>query len=94
MTTWCKAHSIRQMFTQTHTPTSNGLVENFNLHLRRIMRDIFVRTNKLNWESHLDDILENRNNTKNTTITKAIPCKIWNSSREPELTEDEQKDVN
>jgi transposase InsO family protein len=94
MTLWCEQNGIRQLFTPSHTPTSNGLVENWNKQLRKIMRDIFVRTNTLNWIDHLSDITHNRNNTKNTTSTKQIPAKIWSESRSPHSANStEQKDA-
>lgn len=82
MSEFCEEKKIRQVFTATHTPTSNGLVENFNLYLRKMIRETFVRTNNLNWVDYLDDLVINRNNTKHTT-TKHTPAQIWKNTNTP-----------
>jgi hypothetical protein len=82
MKPWCESKNIRQVFSRTHTPQTNGLVENFNLYLRQMIREGFVRTNTLNWTRHLNDYLYNRNHTKHTA-TKYTPAEVWTATREP-----------
>jgi hypothetical protein len=82
MKAWCTAHDIQQVFTRTHTPQSNGLVENFNLYLRKMIREGFVRTNSLKWAPHLTDYLFNRNHTKHTR-TRFTPADVWTPTRVP-----------
>jgi IS30 family transposase len=79
--TFCDNHNIRIVFNQTHSPTGNALVENFNKYLRKMINEGFVRTNSLNWFSHLKDYLYNRNHTKHRT-TKFIPIDVWTPTRE------------
>ena len=79
---FCESKNIKQVFTATHTPTSNGLVENFNLYLRKLIRETFVRTDTLNWVDHLDDLVINRNNTRHTT-TKYTPAQVWKNTNIP-----------
>ena len=79
--TWCEEHQIKQIYTPSHSPTSNALVENFNKYLRKIIREIFIRTNDLNWIDYLDDCTYNRNHSKQQTI-KFIPADVWSPTRE------------
>jgi transposase InsO family protein len=85
MKAWCVTNNIKQVFTATHTPQSNGLVENFNLHLRKMIREGFVRNNNLNWTRELPNYLEARNTTKHTRI-KFTPAQVWTATREPLAT--------
>jgi hypothetical protein len=78
---WCEEHNIKQIFTPSHSPTSNALVENFNKYLRKIIREIFIRTNDLNWIDYLDDCVYNRNHSKQNTI-KFIPADVWSPTTE------------
>jgi hypothetical protein len=57
------------------------LCENFNKYLRKIILEIFIRTNDLNWIDYLDDCIYNRNHSKQNTI-KFIPADVWTSTPE------------
>ena len=81
MTNWGKLHKIHLVRTMSYTPQSNGLIENFNGILRKMIREGFVRNNNLNWVDHLADYLVNRNHSKHS-ITKTPPYKIWRAGRE------------
>jgi len=79
---WASAHEVKLVRTLSYTPTSNGLIENFNNILRKMIREGFIRNNNLNWVDHLNQYIENRNNSKHST-TKYTPNQIWKEGREP-----------
>jgi hypothetical protein len=66
----------------THTPQTNGLVENFNLYLRKMIREGFVRNNNLVWITHLDDYTYNRNHTRHDRL-RHTPVEMWSPTRTP-----------
>ena len=72
---WTKEHDIDHIKTLSYSPTSNGLIENFNKQLRVFIREGTIRYNSLNWNEHLDEYANNHNNHKNT-ITKFAPIEI------------------
>ena len=90
---WASAHEVKLVRTLSYTPTSNGLIENFNNILRKMIREGFIRNNNLNWVDSLNQYIENRNNSKHST-TKYTPNQIWKEGREPldKLTK-KQKDA-
>jgi hypothetical protein len=74
---WLKEQKIKPIFSLSYSPESNGLIENFNRQLRKMMREIFIRNNNLNWLDYLQNIIDSKNETYNSTI-KAKPNLIWN----------------
>ena len=74
---WYKQNGIQHIFTLPYAPESNGLIENFNKQLRKMMREIFIRTNDLNWVDYLQLLCDNKNTQYNST-TKHIPNTLWN----------------
>jgi hypothetical protein len=81
MTTWPKEHKVKIVHTLSYKPQSNGLIEIFNGILRKMIREIFIRSGYLNWIDHLSDYIIDRNNSKQRT-TKNLPINIWRSGRE------------
>ena len=73
---WLREQNIKPVYSLPYSPESNGLIENFNKQLRKMMREIFIRTNNLNWVDYLQQIIDNKNETYNSTI-KAKPNLIW-----------------
>ena len=73
---WYKENDIKHIFTLPYAPESNGLIENFNKQLRKMMREIFIRTNSLNWLDYLQICCDNKNTQYNST-TKHSPNKLW-----------------
>ena len=74
---WTKENKIDLIKTLSYSPTSNGLIENFNKQLRKMIWEGTIRYNSLNWVNHLNEYTNNHNNHKNTT-TKYAPIEIWN----------------
>ena len=74
---WLKENNCKPVFSLSYSPESNGLIENFNKQVRRMMRDIFIRTNNLNWIDYLQIICDNKNESYNST-TKSKPNTLWN----------------
>ena len=78
---WAKDNKIDLIKTLSYSPTSNGLIENFNKQLRKMIREGTIRYNSLNWVNHLNEYTNNHNNHKNTT-TKYAPIEIWNEGND------------
>ena len=95
---WLRDQHIKPVYSLPYSPESNGLIENFNKQLRKMMRDIFIRNNNLNWVDYLQDMVNNKNESYNSTI-KAKPNYIWtednfynnvkNRQQNPEPAEEE-----
>ena len=56
-----QANGIRFIPTNVYTPTSNGMVENANKQIRRIIRAGFVRNNNFTWTPSLAQYISNLN---------------------------------
>lgn len=76
---YCKGHDIIIRNTTTYAPQSNGIVENKNRQVRKLIRDIFLRTNKLTWSTYLDEIQNNLNNTYHSK-KKSTPNELWTAT--------------
>jgi IS30 family transposase len=50
---WFKEHNIKYIKTLSYSPESNGLVEGTNKKVRKVLREIMIRTNSRNWYSYL-----------------------------------------
>ena len=74
---WYKENDIQYIFTLPYAPQSNGLIENFNKQLRKMFREIFIRTNSLRWVEYLKICCDNKNTQFNKT-TKHSPNTLWN----------------
>lgn len=81
---FCEDNDIIHVFTMTHSPTQNAIIENFNGKLRRMMADLFVRTNRLRWVDHLQDMLDSRNSDVHSVLKKA-PRDLWKPVLDPVL---------
>ena len=78
---WAKENKIDHIKTLSYNPKSNGLIENFNKHLRKLIREGTIRYNSLDWIHHLQEYINNRNNHDNTT-TKFTPNELWTEGRQ------------
>ena len=87
---WLKEQNIKPIFTLSYAPESNGLIENFNKQLRRMIREIFIRSNDLNWINYLDIMVDSKNESYNSTI-KAKPNLIWNEDNFYNTVKDRQQ---
>jgi hypothetical protein len=76
---YCKDNGIINRTTTTYAPQSNGMVEGKNRQVRKLIRDLFARTNKLNWTKYLQDVQDNLNTTYNTN-KKATPNELWSAT--------------
>jgi hypothetical protein len=85
MKEWAERHGVTQIFTDTHTPTGNALIENANNFIRRMIREGFVRhshdPNPMDWVNHLQHYLNSRNDSKHS-VTKKKPDEIWVEGRD------------
>ena len=64
LTKYCNSVGIKQAFTLSYTPQSNGLVENLNNQVRKILREMFLRNNNTTWYDKLELVATNKNNQK------------------------------
>jgi transposase InsO family protein len=86
---FCEDNNIVHVFTMSHSPKQNALIENTNGKIRRNMADVFVRNNSLNWIDHLQEILDSRNSDVHS-VTKKAPNDIWKPFIDRELNPNEQ----
>lgn len=69
-------HNIKWINTLSYSPQSNGLIENFNNQLRKMLREIMIRHNNLVWHNQLDLCCSIKNRQRNST-TKKRPIDVW-----------------
>jgi len=79
---WLKDNHIEYRNTLSYSPQSNGMIENTNKQIRRMIREVFIRENTLNWVRYLNAICENKNNQKSST-TKFTPNQLWKPTNIP-----------
>jgi Integrase core domain len=84
---WKEEHGILTANSRTYTPQSNGLVENINQQMWKMLREFMVRNKSNNWVDFVDEAAAGLNNRRNGTI-KARPVDVW---RPGHLTKDEAK---
>lgn len=87
---FCATNGIVHVLTMSHSPKQNALIENANKYIRRLMADVFIRTNRLNWIDHLNEILNSRNSTVHN-VTKQTPKLIWRSEKQKDLDAQNQE---
>ena len=73
---WMNEHDIKFINTLSYSPQSNGLIESTNNQIRRILREISIRTNSLNWIDQLKTVCDDKNNQK-SNATKYTPNQLW-----------------
>jgi transposase InsO family protein len=73
---YCENKNIKQVFTLSYTPQSNGLVENLNNQVRKILREMFLRNKNTTWYDKLEIVAINKNNQRNSSIKNA-PVNVW-----------------
>ena len=72
-------HNIKWINTLSYSPQSNGLIENFNNQLRKMLREIMIRHNDLVWYNRLDLCCSIKNRQRNGT-TKKRPIDVWEAT--------------
>jgi hypothetical protein len=72
-------HNIKWINTLSYSPQSNGLIENFNNQLRKMLREIMIRHNDLVWWNQLDLCCSIKNRQRNST-TKKRPIDVWEAT--------------
>jgi transposase InsO family protein len=61
-----KDKGVKQIFTRSYSPESNGLVEGINKIVRGKLADVMVRKKSRNWTEHLRTITDSWNQTKHS----------------------------
>jgi transposase InsO family protein len=67
LTTWLDGHNIQGIKTLSYSPQSNGLIENFNNQLRKMLRELMIRHGNLVWYNQLDLCCSIKNRQRNST---------------------------
>jgi transposase InsO family protein len=73
---FCAARDIKQIFSLSHTPTSNGIVERTNLEVRRLIARLFTHNANTVWEPFLQNIAQAKNASWNRSI-KSAPVHVY-----------------
>ena len=68
----CEENGIKHIFSISHTPNQNAIVERKNKDVRKILRKFFLDNNTLKWHNILEEVQSNLNATYIQTI-KATP---------------------
>jgi hypothetical protein len=87
-TEFLESKEIKQRFSQTYNPRANGIVENKNGQVRKLIRFQMLKRNSLVWYDLLDEISENLNNTYNSSI-KATANEVWSREKYDNIDPDE-----
>ena len=77
---WIKQHDIKSVKTLSYIPESNGLKENFNSLMRKMLRELMMGHANLIWYNYLDLCCNIKNKQKNSTTKKWATDK-WNNTR-------------
>ena len=77
--TFMERHNIRWINTLSYSPQSNGLIENFNNQLRKMLRELMIRHENLIWYNQLDLCCSIKNKQRNST-TKKRPIDVWQNT--------------
>lgn len=85
---WMKEHNITYIHTLSYSPESAGLVEGTNKKIRKVLREIMIRTNSRNWTTHLQKTADLLNSQRNST-TKRNPDSIWKPGHELQGEQDQ-----
>lgn len=80
MTELCEELNIKQLFSMSYTPSSQGLVERFNGNLTRLIGIWFTQSGKKVWYDKLDDFVQNYN-TRWHSSSKETPSKMMNDEK-------------
>lgn len=62
-----KKYKVKQILSTSHTPQSNGQIENFNKQLKRLIKMNMTVTKDRNWPSYLQQLVSNYNNSVHST---------------------------
>jgi hypothetical protein len=85
---WMKDNNITYIKTLSYSPESNGLVEGTNKKVRKVLREIMIRTNSRNWTRNLQNTANLLNSQTNGT-TKRTPDSIWKPGHELQGEQDQ-----
>jgi IS30 family transposase len=85
---WMKENNIESVKTLSYSPQSNGLVEGVNKKVRKVLREIMIRTNSRNWTNHLQTTANLLNSQVNGT-TKQTPNNVWKEGHELQGEQDQ-----
>jgi hypothetical protein len=85
---FCKTNDIKLRNTQTYNPRANGIVENKNNQVRKLIRYMMLKKNTLKWYDEISNIEKNLNTTYNRSI-KASSDEVWSNERLDNIPEEE-----
>jgi len=73
---------VTHLHASSHTPTSNGKIERANRTIRSKLAEVMVRNNNLEWVDHLQDVIDNINNSR-ISGSKFTPNDLWSEGYNP-----------
>jgi transposase InsO family protein len=90
--TYCNDNNIKIIHTRSNSPQANGIVENKNKQVRRLLNQYMLRNNNPNWTLYVQAVAENLNNKYNKSI-KASPNDIWanTNNKYPAIDDENEK---
>lgn len=96
VTDYLKANGIKQIFSSPYHPQSQGAIESFNGHFKRLLKRYFAEFESKRWVDYIDDILKNYNDTIHGT-TKFKPSELMHERKdddeEVKVTQEVQSNI-
>lgn len=80
-TEYLNTHHIKQIFSKSHTPQSQGTVERVQLTIKRMLKRYMVKNNTRRWVAVLPRIIANYNSTKHDA-TGMTPAEVAGEDQE------------
>lgn len=79
---YCDENHIHLIHTRSYSPQANGIVENKNKQIRKVLKSFMLRNNNPRWKQYVPLVEDNINNQYSSAI-KASPNQIWKPTNEP-----------
>ena len=80
---YCKRVGIKRRLTRSYIPQANGIVERWNLSIRRTLNHLFLRNRNLRWYDMLPEAVQALNTKYHSTI-KTTPQRAYENTAENE----------
>jgi hypothetical protein len=78
---WGRENGVTIVHSRSYQPQSNGLVENINRQIRKVLSAFFIRNGNTNWIDHLDELRDNLNSNRHG-VTKTTPDNLYQTNNE------------
>lgn len=78
---WGRHNGITIVHSRSYQPQSNGVVENINRQIRKVLSAFFIRNGDTNWIDHLDELRDNLNSNRHG-VTNTTPDNLYQTNNE------------